>query len=35
MVEGKLVSEFSTIQMGYREGNGKANSTIEGSIVWE
>jgi hypothetical protein len=35
MIEDKLVSEFSVIQMECREGNGKAISTIEGYIVWE
>jgi hypothetical protein len=35
MVEGKLVSEFSVIQMECREGNEKAISSIEGYIVWE
>jgi hypothetical protein len=34
-VDGKLVSEFGTVQMDCAEGNSKAISTIEGYLVWE
>jgi hypothetical protein len=34
-VDGKLVSEFGTVQMECKEGNSKAISTIEGYLVWE